>query len=370
MNKKTILILVNHEIVIYNFRRELVERLLKDGHRVIISSPGGEKIEKLVEMGSEHDEVEMNRHGINPFEERKLLKYYERIMKQYKPDIVFGYTIKPNIYGAMAAKKFNIPFVANITGLGTAVENPGILQKITIQMYKKAFSEIQTVFFQNKKNQQFFIDNKIAINRHKMLPGSGVNLEHFHPLEYPSNKTIEFAFISRIMKEKGIDQYLEAAEYITQNYPNTRFHICGFCEEEYEDILKDYHNRGIVVYHGMVNDVREVIKKTHCTIHPTYYPEGMSNVLLESASSGRPIITTNRSGCKEIVDDGINGYVVEAQNSKDLIEKIEKFLALSYEERKQMGLAGRAKIEKEFDRQIVVDAYLEEIIVYDKNNSL
>lgn len=362
MKRKTVLILVNHEIVIYNFRKELVERLLKDGHRVIISSPGGEKIDKLIEMGSEHDEVEMNRHGINPIKELKLLKYYDRLMKKYRPDIVFGYTIKPNIHGAMAAKRHNIPFIANITGLGSAVENPGILQKITIQMYKVAFSEIQTVFFQNKENRQFFINNKIAVDKHKMLPGSGVNLNHFYLQEYPStDNSIEFVFISRIMKEKGIDQYLEAAEYITKKYPNTKFHICGFCEEEYEEILEDYQNRGIINYHGMINDVREILKTTHCTVHPTYYPEGLSNVLLESAASGRPIISTDRSGTRETIDDGINGFLIEEKDTEDLIKKVEDFIKLSSEEKRKMGIKGREKVEKEFDRQIIVECYLEEL---------
>lgn len=362
MKNKTVLILVNHEIVVYNFRKELVERLLKDGHRVIISSPVGEKINELVELGSEHDEVEMNRHGINPLEERKLLKYYESLMEKYKPDIVFGYTIKPNIHGAMAAKKYNIPFIANITGLGTAVENPGILQKITIQMYKIAFSKIQTIFFQNKENRQFFIDNNIAIEKHKLLPGSGVNLDHFYLQEYPStDDTIEFAFISRIMKEKGIDQYLEAAEYITKKYPSTRFHICGFCEEEYEDILKDYQDRGIIEYHGMINDVRKILKVTHCTIHPTYYPEGLSNVLLESAASGRPIISTDRSGTRETIDDAVNGFLVKEKSPENLIEKIEFFINLSFNEKQKMGIKGREKAKREFNREIVVDAYLKEI---------
>lgn len=368
MLKKTVLILVNHEIVIYNFRKELVERLLSEGHRVIISSPKGDKIDKLVKLGSEHDEIDMNRHGINPTRELKLLKYYNNLMKKYNPDIVFGYTIKPNIHGAMAAKIHNIPFVANITGLGSAVENPGILQKITIQMYRMSFSKIQTVFFQNKENRQFFIDNNIAVDKHKLLPGSGVNLDYFYLQEYPStDSSIEFVFISRIMKEKGIDQYLEAAKYITKKYPKTKFHVCGFCEEEYEGLLEEYQKRGIIKYHGMINDVRDILKRTHCTVHPTYYPEGLSNVLLESAASGRPIISTDRSGTRETIDDGVNGYLVKEKSSKDLIKKIEKFLYLSFDEKKQMGYKGRKKVEKEFNRDIVVENYLEEIRLVSKS---
>lgn len=358
---KEVLILVNHDVVIYNFRKELVERLLKDKYEVYISSPYGERIDDLVAMGCKYIEASISRHGTNIIEELKLLSYYKKIIKDVKPDVVLSYTIKPNIYGGMACKSLNVPYIANITGLGTAVENKGIMQKITIVLYKVAFKKINCVFFQNIENRQFFIDNKIAVDKHRLIPGSGVNLEHFNVLNYQSDETIEFTFISRIMKKKGIDQYVEAAEYIRKKYPNTGFHICGFCEEAYEDKLNMLQEKGIINYHGMQRDVRLILEKTHCTIHPTYYPEGMSNVLLESAACGRPVITTDRSGCREIVDNEINGYIVEQQNSEDLIGKIEKFLKLSYEEKKNMGLAGRAKIEREFDRQIVVENYMDEI---------
>jgi galacturonosyltransferase len=358
---KKVLILVNHDVVIYNFRRELVERLLTDGYEVYISSPYGERIDELIDMGCKYIEVSISRHGINIIQELKLLSYYKKIIKEVNPNIVLSYTIKPNIYGGMACKSLKVPYIANITGLGTAVEKNGLMQKITIVLYKIAFKKINCVFFQNTENRQFFIDNNIAVDKHRLIPGSGVNLEQFSVLDYPSEETTEFVFISRIMKEKGIDQYLEAAEYIRSKYPKTRFHVCGFCEETYEDKLENFQKKGVVTYHGMLRDVREILKKTHCTIHPTYYPEGMSNVLLESAACGRPIITTNRSGCREIVDDGINGYVVEQKNSQDLIEKIEKFLRMNYKDKKQMGLISRKKIEKEFDREIVVEAYLDEI---------
>jgi galacturonosyltransferase len=358
---KKVLILVNHDVVIYNFRRELVERLLADGYEVYISSPYGERIDDLIAMGCKYIKASIARHGTNIIEELKLLSYYKRIIKDVNPDVVLSYTIKPNIYGGMACKSLNVPYIANITGLGTAVEKDGLMQKISIILYKIAFKKISCVFFQNIENRQFFIDNKIAIEKHRLIPGSGVNLEHFKVLEYPPEETTEFVFISRIMKEKGIDQYLEAAEYIRSKYTNTKFHVCGFCEEAYEDKLKMLQDKGIVTYHGMLRDVREILKKTHCTIHPTYYPEGMSNVLLESAACGRPIITTDRSGCREIVDDGANGYVVEQQNSQDLIEKIEEFLKLEYKDKKQMGLEGRDKVVKEFDRKIVVEAYLDEL---------
>ncbi|WHH57480.1 glycosyltransferase [Petroclostridium sp. X23] len=201
----------------------------------------------------------------------------------------------------------------------------------------------------------------IVKGKQRLIPGSGVNLNYYKVLDYPSDDIINFLFISRVMRQKGIEQYLEAAEYIKSKYPNIEFHVLGFCEGAYEDKLVEMQARAIIKYHGMQSDVRRFHKISHCTIHPTFYPEGMSNVLLESAACGRPIIATNRSGCREIIDDGVNGYIVEQQSSKDLIKKIEKFLALDYKEKKRMGLAGREKIEREFDRQIVIDNYIEEI---------
>ena len=359
--KKKVLFLVNHDVVIYNFRLELVERLINDGYEVHISSPYGERIDDLVSLGAIFHDITMDRHGMNPISELKLLLSYRRLFEEVKPDMVLGYTIKPNIYGAMAAGWRNIPFVANITGLGTAVENPGISQKLMLLLYKIAFRKIQKVFFQNTENQQFFIDHKIALGKHGLLPGSGVNLERFTLKEYPNGDTIRFAFISRIMKEKGIDQYLEAAEAIKEKYPNTEFHICGFCETEYEGKLNEFNDNGTVIYHGMLRDVAGFLDDIHCVVHPTYYPEGLSNVLLEASASGRPIITTDRSGCREVIEDGVNGYMIPQKDSKALIEAIDKFMQLDYESKKAMGIAGRKKVEKEFDRQIVVNKYLGEL---------
>lgn len=356
-----VLFLVNHDVVIYNFRLELVERLLAEGHQVAISSPYGERIEDLKAIGCEYHEIFMSRHGMNPVKEFALIRQYKKLIRTVSPDIVFAYTIKPNIYGAIACRFAKIPCVANITGLGTAVENGGIVQKITVGLYKYAFTKIQKVYFQNTENRQFFVDHKIAVEKHDLLPGSGVNLQRFIPTEYPSADKTEFAFISRIMKEKGIDQYLEAAEYIHGKYPNTVFHVCGFCEQAYEDLLRELHEKGIIVYHGMIRDVKSILCNIHCTVHPTYYPEGISNVLLESSACARPIITTNRSGCREVIDDGVNGFVVGEKDSEDLIEKIEKFLNLSHDQKKEMGLKGREKVEREFDRQIVIDKYMAEV---------
>lgn len=363
MNKKRVLFLVNHDVVIYNFRLEVVEKLLEEGHEVHISSPYGERIDDLVALGAIFHELVINRHGMNPIAEVNLLRDYQKLLKKIKPDIVLGFTIKPNIYGAIAARQAKIPFVSNITGLGTAVENGGWKQKLFVSMYKYAFKDIQRVFFQNTENQQFFVDNKIAVGKHMLIPGSGVNLNRFNLREYPNdeNGIVRFAFISRIMKEKGIDYYLTAAKTIKEKYPNAEFHICGFCESEYQGKLDEYNKKGTVIYHGMIRDVAEFLDNIHCVVHPTYYPEGISNVLLESCASGRPIITTDRSGCREVVDNAVNGYMIPCQNGKELIKAIDRFMQLSNDDRSKMGLAGRQMVEKEFDRQIVVQKYMDEV---------
>lgn len=356
-----VLILANNDVGLYKFRKELLEELVKE-NKVYICLPNGEFVNDMLNMGVKFIPCELlDRHGINPFKELQLISFYKKILKEYKPDIAFTYTIKPNVYGGIACIKYKIPYVVNITGLGTAVENDGIMQKITLTLYKVGLKSAQKVFFQNIENQNFMLSHNIIRGKYDLLPGSGVNLNQYNVMEYPKGDTIDFVFIARVMKEKGIDQYLDAAKYIRKKYPNTRFHVCGACEQDYQDTLDKLTEQGIIQYHGLVKDITAIYKISSCTIHPTYYPEGLSNVLLESCACGRPIITTNRAGCREVVDDGINGFVVKEKNSQDLIEKIEKFLIQPYETRMNMGLAGRKKVEQEFSRQIVVDKYLREI---------
>lgn len=356
-----ILILANNDFGLYKFRKEVMEALVKD-NTVCVCVPNGDFVNSIKELGCEVAICDLlDRHGTNPAKELKLLAYYKKLLREYNPTLVFTYTIKPNVYGGIACASLDIPYVANITGLGTAVENPGMMQKLTLFLYKFGLRKAQKVFFQNTENRDFMLKQGVVNGSYDMLPGSGVNLTQYHVMNYPNRDTIDFVFVARVMKEKGIDQYLDAAEHIRKKYPETRFHICGGMEQDYSEKLKKMQDQGIIIYHGVVSDMVEIYKMSSCTIHPTYYPEGLSNVLLESSACGRPIITTNRSGCREVVDDGVNGYIVNQRDSKDLIEKIEKFLKLSVEERKSMGLAGRRKVEKEFNRQIVVDKYLGEL---------
>ena len=207
----------------------------------------------------------------------------------------------------------------------------------------------------------FFRNHKIQNDKHILLPGSGVNTKEFSLMYYPEDKVLKFVFIGRLMKEKGIDYYLKLAKDIKNEYPNTEFHICGFLEQDYKLIIETLQEKKIIIYHGLVMDMKTILKDMHCTIHPSYYPEGISNVLLESAAVGKPIITFDRSGLREVVDNDVNGFVVELHNYNKLLEITKKFINLSYEEKMKLGLKGRKKVESEFDRRIVVQSYLNEI---------
>ncbi|WP_298472011.1 glycosyltransferase family 4 protein [uncultured Psychrobacillus sp.] len=358
---KKVLVLANHILGIYSFRRELILNMIDEGYEVTIAAPAHEKVSYFTNKGCKFIETPINRRGTNPIVDLKLIAKYFKIVKKNSPDIILTYTIKPNIYGGIISRFMKIPYIANITGLGTVVENKGILQNLTVLLYRISLKNVSCLFFQNEENERFFKNQNIALDRHRLIPGSGVNLNYFGLLDYPDDENVEFLFIARIMQEKGIDQYLEAAEYIKIKYPKTVFHILGNCEEAYVDKLKRMQEKGIIKYHGRQDDVREFHKISHCTIHPTYYPEGMSNVLLESAACGRPVITTNRAGCREIVDDGMNGYIIEPKNTQQLIEKIELFLTLNQDAKSRMGKYSRNKVVREFDRQIVVKAYIEEM---------
>ena len=359
---KKILILANKDITLLYFRKELIEKLVAEKNDVTVCFPKSDKVNEFINMGCKFIDIKMDRRGTNPVKDMGIIFNYLKILKETKPDIVLTFTIKPNLYGGFACRIKKIPYIANITGLGTALQNEGLLQKLTIFLYHIAFKKIKCCFMQNEDNMKFFEKHKTADGKRKLLPGSGVNLEKYKLLEYPKESDdLEFLFIGRIMKEKGIDLYIEIAKYIKSKYKNTKFHVIGYCEQDYEGILEDLQKEGIIIYHGKQDDMIPFYKLSCCTIHPTYYPEGMSNVLLESAASGRPVITTDKPGCREIVDEGVTGFIVKPQDMESLKIAVEKFINMPYEEKVNMGLAGRRKVEKEFDRNIVIDKYLKEI---------
>ncbi len=358
---KRILILANNDIGLWNFRKEVVTAFISAGYEVCVSLPDGKRVNDIRNLGCEIDLYEIDRRGMNPLADLKLFSHYRNLIKRYQPDVVLGYTIKPNVYGGMAASFAGIPFIANVTGLGSAVETPGILQKLTVGLYRFALHKAACIFFQNQGNEHFFTTHNIVGAPHRIIPGSGVNLEDFTPAPYIKEGVVKFLFISRLLKEKGIEEYFSAAEYFRSKRKDVEFHILGFCEDDYSSRLKELQDQGIVIYHGLQYNVRPFIAESACLIHPTYYPEGMSNVILEASAVGRPIIATRRYGCKEAVEEDVTGFLFEEKDREGLFESIEKFLSLSPSAREEMGKSARRKMEKEFDRNIVIKAYLDEI---------
>lgn len=364
---KKILILANNDIGLYNFRKELLEMLLANKYELHIALPYGDFVENMKEMGCIYHATEFDRRGTNPVKELGMIGMYTKILREVSPQIVLTYTIKPNIYGGCACARLHIPYIVNITGLGTALGEKGILQLITVTMYRYAMRRATKLLFQNDDNEAFFAKHHIAEGRHRRIPGSGVNLMRYQELPYPTQGNPEFLFISRILREKGIDEYLEMAENIKKTHPEAVFHILGFCEDDsskpdsYQNRINRLQEQGIIQFEGMQKDIIPYLKTAQCTVHPSFYPEGMSNVCLESAASGRPVITTMHTGCKETVDDGQTGFLVQPEDAGSLTQAVEKFLTLSIKEREQMGLKARRKMEREFDRNIVLNIYREEI---------
>jgi galacturonosyltransferase len=365
INAKRIAVITNHADDIFCFRKELIESFLDKGYEVLISCPYGEKLKLLEGFHYIFADTEIDRRGQSIINDLKLIMQYYRILKKHKPDIVLTYTIKPNVYASLVCSLLKIPYINNVTGLGSVITFRGFVKKIVFMLLKKAFRNSACVFFQNESNVELALSLNIISRNYKLIPGSGVNIERFSVAPFPEDsEKIIFNYIGRVLKEKGINDYIEAAKVIRKKYPSTEFNVIGFIEpteSHYADELKELEQRNILVYRGNQNDVRPFINRSHCTIHPSKYGEGMSNVLLESASTGRPLITTDIPGCRETVIDGVSGYIYRAGDINDLVEKIEAFLSLDNEVRKKMGLAGRNKVETEFSRKFVVDSYLREI---------
>ena len=282
-------------------------------------------------------------------------------LKEIKPDVVFTYTIKPNVYGGMACQACKIPYLANVTGLGVAIQNGGILQKISMALYKKGLKGAKRVFFQNNENHRFMTEKGIVTSPTTILPGSGVNLEQYTYAEYPSEDNgVHFLFVGRIMKDKGIDEFLAAIKEIKDIYSNVVFDVVGGYDGPYESVIKKAQAEGLIQYHGSLDDVCPFYRACHCVVLPSYH-EGMANVLLEGAATGRPLITTNIPGCREAVQDGVNGFLCDVRNADSLYKTILKIIHLDHSARNNMGLKSRKLVEEKFDRQIIIQHYLKEV---------
>jgi glycosyltransferase involved in cell wall biosynthesis len=351
-----ILILANSEGGLYRFRKELILELLNRGNEVFISVPKGTNIEALQNLGCEFIETNIDRRGINPITDFKLLLFYKKIFKRINPDFVITFTIKPNIFGGIVSRLFHIPYAINITGLGTAFEKKGTLKMIVTFLYKFSCKKAKVVFFENNSNKQEFIDNSIITEGQACkLNGAGVNLNEYRFLTYPEeNEYIRFLFIGRIMREKGIEELFLVAKRIKSEYPNVQFDIVGGFEENYKTQVELLDSDGIINFYGYQANIIPFVKQSNCVVLPSYH-EGMSNVLLESAACGRPLITSNIHGCLEAVEDNVNGYLAKVKDHEHLYSKIKEFIELPYEKKVEMGKKSRALMEKEFDKIKVVE---------------
>lgn len=359
--KQNILILTNNIGGLHSFRKEVVKAIADAGYEVFISEPDDdERVKYFEEIGCHIIKTDFNRREKNPFADFKLMLKYRRIIKLLKPKAVLSYTIKPNIYGGIACRLTGTPQLANVTGLGDAMENGGWLQKLTVGLYRVGVGKAKCVFFQNATNKQFCEAHGIVGLKTQLLPGSGVNLEHHLFQELPPDGIIKFLFISRLLRDKGTEEFFEMTKAIKAKYDNVEFRILGWCEGDYQPQLDELVEKGVVRYLGSTSDVRPYLTDVHCTIMPSYH-EGMSNVNLESAANGRPVITTDVPGCRETVDDDVTGFLVKARDARSLIDGVERFITLSYEDKQRMGQMARKKVEREFDRNIVIKAYLDEL---------
>lgn len=356
-----VLILANIDMGLYKFRRELIEELVKE-HDVYFCVPEGEFVELIKNIGCKFVPCNvLDRRNTNPIKDLKLIIFYNTILKKIKPDLVLTYTIKPNVYGGVVCGRMKTPYLVNVTGLGTTMENGGLLAAISTTLYRIGLKKSRCVFFQNKDNQKLFVDKGIAKGRIRIIPGSGVNLQTHKFEPYPDDsESIRFLFVGRIMKDKGIEELLSAIRDIHKENVSVVLDVVGFCDEDYSAALNEAEKEGSIINHGLQSNVHPFYTNCHCAVLPSYH-EGMANVLLEASSTGRPVITTRVPGCQETFDEGVTGFGCEAKSAESLAEAMRKFLSLTQDKRKTMGLAARAKMEREYDRNIVVQAYKEEI---------
>ena len=354
-SNKRILVLANNDVGLYRFRKDLLAALLNVGHEVYISLPNGDFIPKLVQLGCHFVDTPIERRGMNPIHDSKLFGQYRAMLKEVKPDLVLTYTIKPNIYGGLACRMAHIPYAVNITGLGSAIENGGWLKKFVLALYKPALKGAKVVFFENAGNRDILVATGVVPNgRDVVLNGAGVNLEDYPYQPYPQEGPVRFLFVGRVMHEKGVDELFAAAKQMNQEYGNSvEFHIVGSFEEAYKPVMDELEKAGVVKYHGYQSDMKPFYAMASCVVLPSYH-EGMSNVLLEAAASGRPLITSDIHGCREAVENGVSGYLCKTKDADALYDAMQRFLELPESRRAEMGHRSRERMEQKFSKTVVV----------------
>lgn len=348
-----ILIITNHSYMLYRFRLELIQTLMKD-YEVALSMPFVGHEDDFQALGLRCIETHVDRRGINPKTDFRLFQTYRHLLKQEHPDLVITYSIKPNIYGGLACRMAGIPYCANVQGLGTAFQRKGLAQFVTV-LYRLALGKARTVFFENPANAGEFLSRHILpAEKETILPGAGINLEKYPYMPYPKNDAVHFLYLGRIMQEKGMDELFAAAARLHEEFGNkVVLDLVGFFEDAYKSQVEQLQKSGIAVFHGFQSDPLPFYAAADCVVLPSYH-EGMSNVLLEAAAVGRPVITSDIPGCREAVDDGVSGYLCKVQDADSLYEQMRRMVVLSSDIRKTMGQAARKKMVQEFEKGQVV----------------
>ncbi len=365
MPQPKIVISINASWNIVNFRKGLIAALRPAGFQVVALAPSDASTPLLLALGVEHHAIEMNSQGVSPREDLKLLWRYRRALRRIRPAIFLGYTAKPNIYGSLAAHSLGIPVINNVSGLGTAFIKQGWLTRIVSGLYRLAFARSATVFFQNPDDLAMFVRARLVQERKaRLLPGSGIDLQEFAlpPAWKEDPAQFTFLLIARLLWDKGVGEFVEAARQVRARHPDARFQLLGFLDVANRTAVsrsdvEAWVAQGLVEYLGHADDVRPFIAAADCIVLPSYR-EGLPRVLLEGAAMGKPLITTDVPGCRQVVDDAYNGFLCTVRDASSLAEAMSKMLALPAEQRAAMGAAGRRKIEAEYDERIAIERYL------------
>jgi glycosyltransferase involved in cell wall biosynthesis len=338
------------------------------GYEVIAVAPPDDYSSRFAPLGIRFIAMPMDNKGTDPIKDSLLILRFVRLFLTLKPDCVLSYTPKCNIYASLAAGFLNIPIINNVSGLGTAFIKENVVTQIVTWLYTISLRKSAKIFFQNKDDLMLFIDKGLVNAKlTDLLPGSGVDVRHFTPAPQPVKKDrFAFLLVARMLKDKGIVEFVDAARSLKNQYPHIECQLLGFLDAKNPSVIslqemQAWVDEGVVNYLGVSDTVIGFLRQADCVVLPSYYREGVPRSLLEAASVAKPIITTNAVGCREVVDDGVNGFLCEPRSVDDLKAKMEQMLLLPEAERIQMGLNGREKMLRQFDEQIVIDRYVEVI---------
>lgn len=362
----TVSISSNTSWYVYNFRLGLIRSLLKKGVRVAVVAPRDKYLHRLAEEGCDTYDVYMDNKGVSPFRDLRTLFAYYRRYRAIKPDVALHNTVKPNVYGTIAARLCGIPVINTITGLGTVFVKKGWKQQVVKMLYKATQRLAARVYFQNRDDRALFIKSRlIPPGLASTVPGSGVDTNRFQPRIKRTQQPFVFLLLGRILGDKGVGEYVQAARRLKASFPDTRFWLLGLMDAENRTAVprrevEAWAEEGVVEYQGESDEVERFIAECDCVVLPSYR-EGLPRSLLEAASMGKPIIATDVAGCRDVVDDGKNGFLCRPRDVSDLADKMEKMLSLAPDRRAEMGGFGREKVLREYDQDIVIDQYLQAI---------